>query len=682
MTESFVYAFEKIFEKLPKREFLKNPTNLISYMPDYGFDESQIKLLSSILSGNEEQLIKYLLGSINSESQYAALIPEFDSCGISSSCLLKDLKTAFDSNYRTDQVKTRKYGECRLSVDGKALYSLDMKTLLHVDDIVSISIPDCIVKISNNAFFNCRSLEEIDIPDSVTKIGSGAFMHCSSLKNVHIPYSVKSIDLFAFGYCGNAWFEVDERNEQYASENGALYDKKKETLISGPALIVNGICTIPNYVKNLEWLAFSSCTNLDTITIPKSVENLYPMTFHNCGRIFFNVDSENRIYSSENGVLFDKYKKTLLIGSSLVDEGLCEMPSFIEEIGERAFFGNKELIKACMSDNVKKIDDGAFEGCESLTEMCLSGSLTEIGPRTFQGCSSLERIEIPHSVDTISTEAFDGCTNLKGIFIPDSVESIDFEAFNGCISAKFDVERNDFFSSIHGALFDEDGSALFSGHPLVDNGTCFVPETVIEIHSCAFKGCTTLESIEIPDSVSAIRSSVFMGCTSLKDVHLPKKIDRISFCTFKGCTSLTEITIPDAVEKIQNEAFKDCTSLKKIHMPDTVSRIGNGAFQGCVSIETFKIPKRVKKIESMAFEGCTSLKEVTVPSSVSIIAMSAFENCESLVEIVIPASVQKIEFAAFRGCDSAYFYVDSANQRYTSIEGRLYDKIDSKFIDV
>lgn len=48
----------------------------------------------------------------------------------------------------------------------------------------SISIPESIVSIGDNAFLGCSSLSSIDIPASVTKIGDWAFAYCTNLKSI------------------------------------------------------------------------------------------------------------------------------------------------------------------------------------------------------------------------------------------------------------------------------------------------------------------------------------------------------------------------------------------------------------------------------------------------------------------------------------------------------------------
>ncbi len=53
----------------------------------------------------------------------------------------------------------------------------------------SITIPDGVTSIGNEAFYYCISLESIIIPDSVTSIGNAAFRDCTSLESIAIQKS-------------------------------------------------------------------------------------------------------------------------------------------------------------------------------------------------------------------------------------------------------------------------------------------------------------------------------------------------------------------------------------------------------------------------------------------------------------------------------------------------------------
>ena len=80
-------------------------------------------------------------------------------------------------------------------------------------------------------------------------------------------------------------------------------------------------------------------------------------------------------------------------------------------------------------------------------------------------------------------------------------------------AALFDVdERNRFFSSDRGALFDRDRKTLLVGYPLVHGGVCVIPETVTSIGYAAFDCCTSLKEMRIHASVTDIEENAFDEC--------------------------------------------------------------------------------------------------------------------------------------------------------------------------
>lgn len=67
--------------------------------------------------------------------------------------------------------------------------------------VTSVTIPDSVTSIDDNAFGFCSQLTNISIPNSVTSIGLSAFAHCTSLKSITLPSSLSTIGNFAFDGC-------------------------------------------------------------------------------------------------------------------------------------------------------------------------------------------------------------------------------------------------------------------------------------------------------------------------------------------------------------------------------------------------------------------------------------------------------------------------------------------------
>ena len=163
--------------------------------------------------------------------------------------------------------------------------------------------------------------------------------------------------------------------------------------------------------------------------------------------------------------------------------------------------------------------------------------------------------------------------------------------------------------------------------------------------------------------INADNTVIITGCDgSAVSIDIPAQIDGIDVTgigdyAFYRCADLTSVTIPSSVTSIGNYAFGGCTYLTSITIPDSVTSIGNHAFDRCDYLETVTIPSSVTSIGNYAFYWC-DIETVTIPSSVTSIGNYAFGGCTKLKSID----------------------VDSGNPNYSSLEGNLYNKDKTEFI--
>ena len=111
------------------------------------------------------------------------------------------------------------------------------------------------------------------------------------------------------------------------------------------------------------------------------------------------------------------------------------------------------------------------------------------------------------------------------------------------------------------------------------------------IGDAAFRGCTSLVSVEIPTLVTSIEEAAFSRCSSLASVEIPSSVTRIVNSAFGGCSSLASVTFAEGsrLGMIGDDAFNGCRSLVSVEIPSSVTRIGNGAFGGCLKLSTVKV---------------------------------------------------------------------------------------------
>ena len=245
----------------------------------------------------------------------------------------------------------------KVKIDGKIykVTSIGEDAFSGCEGLTEIVIPSGVNVIANHAFQDCEALSKIVIPSGVTSIETGVFSGCVNLKSVSIPSTVISIGVYAFQNCSS--------------------------LVA---------VEIPTSVTTIEDNTFFRCSGLNSITIPSSVTKIGKGVFTFCtGLTSINVSPDNAAYSSEDGVLYN-ISKTSLIKFPCNFSGEFTVPS-----------------------SVTTIEELSFDGCTGITGVQIPSSVTTIGHWAFRNCENLD-IVIDNAEDnvTVRDEAFKGCKSV------------------------------------------------------------------------------------------------------------------------------------------------------------------------------------------------------------------------------------------------------------------------------
>ena len=143
-------------------------------------------------------------------------------------------------------------------------------------EIITVTIPDSVTSIGDQAFSGCRSLTSITIPDSVTSIGDFVFSCCSALTSVIIPDSVSSMGYDVFCNCEKLQYNV-YGNTKYLGNA----DNPYHALITVESKKLSAY-EIHSKTKVICDSAFKGCERLTSITIPDSVVFIGDYTFFEC----------------------------------------------------------------------------------------------------------------------------------------------------------------------------------------------------------------------------------------------------------------------------------------------------------------------------------------------------------------------------------------------------------------
>jgi len=293
------------------------------------------------------------------------------------------------------------------AINGVPVVAIGAQSFYGQTSLSSLTISNGIGSIGSYAFFGCANLTNVDFPNSLTNLGDQVFASCTGLTSVSLPGSVTNLGDVPFYLCsGLKVINVAPTNPAYSSVTGVLFDKTQSKLLEGPGKIagnyvvpgsvteigdnafwectgLTGI-TIPNNVIVIEGGAVGYCGGLTNLNIPASATNIGVWAFYGCSNLTaINVNTNNPVFSSVNGILFDRNRATLI-----------------------QFPAGSATNSYTIPNSVTQLAQSAFSYCANLTNVTIPASVNDIEERAFEYCSSLAAIVVPDTVTNLGDQAF------------------------------------------------------------------------------------------------------------------------------------------------------------------------------------------------------------------------------------------------------------------------------------
>ncbi|MCH5184876.1 MAG: leucine-rich repeat protein [Oscillospiraceae bacterium] len=333
----------------------------------------------------------------------------------------------------------------------------------YAGEIKRITVNDGVTSISPYAFKGCN-IKNIAIPANMKSIGEGILADCDKLQSIKVPFIGENADpgmtavthKGVLGYFFGEGTGVKQGNKSYAVPESLTKVEVINSDINSyipPGAFENcsNICDIVIYGGNSVYDgAFSGCTDLKYLNMPKSVSYIGRNILENCVNIETIITpfigssrNDNKTETSVMGAFFggspEQTSETDIRQYYDDDKSMWyHIPSSLKNVTVRnntdipygALYGCKNVERVTIETGVV-INSYAFYGCTSLKYISLPNNLREIRRMAFAECSSAESINIPKNARFIDEHAFFNAGALGKIIIPRSVDHIGSNAFEG-----------------------------------------------------------------------------------------------------------------------------------------------------------------------------------------------------------------------------------------------------------
>ncbi len=552
-----------------------------------------------------------------------------------------------------------------------------------------------------------ESVKEIVLPNGIKTIGAKLFYEWKGLTSITIPNTVTSIEEQAFYRCDNLGaIDFEEGGTEPLVIGDGHVESYEGSTYYGVFTYVSSYSTVTSYALPL-----------DSIVLPARTKHIgdYAFYYSPVKSITFDGELENELTigayafgSCTKLTGFTIPEGTKEIGRNAFNNATLseiDLPDSLVTIGDQAFAythvtNHKDTLT--IPKNVESIGYSAFydnSGYRNYTTVDLSAAtnLTFIGYQAFAYMKTLTTVKFAEATEDspalkIGASAFFNDPLLNNVVLPANVADIGSETvwgasgtFTGNKSTGQSFANNYALKSITFDTYKSGDKAGKSDLALIADKT-FTK--------------TGLTSIKFPESVGeelVLGTNLFTSCASLKTVYLSTSIQNIDG-VFSGCGSLQTITVAEGSKffseskdpsfpalynaegdsvlfvyqavnghidilsgvRIGANAFANQTEITSVTIGTTVQEIGSYAFQNCISLQsvTFQAGSVLTSIGSYAFSNCYELSSINLEACTHLTTLGTngvgyiFQNCNKLsIDLEINSSdLQNVGTYAFSYC--------------------------------
>ncbi len=401
---------------------------------------------------------------------------------------------------------------------------IDYDMFIDKEKLRSITLPETLEYINDNAFHNCDGLTSIDIPASVKRIGGNAFSYCDHLATVTGMEGLSE---------SNSWEVWDVFNGTAITQpvyGGSVFlympplMKGEYEMPAGIKMIAAGsirnsqlsAIILPASITDIGNDAFADCSNLVDIycyatTPPICHDGVwdYGVDLDLClvhvpasaVEDYHNADEWRdfgRIVGIVTGELVDMTINVATAGT--LNDALFNAAVAEAQISDKMLIRNLTVTGCLNADDITYLN--------MLPNTLYNMEMLDMSDATLEGNVITERIfyttlykiiKLPAGVTSIANDAFRDSRRLRDITLPAALETI--------------------------------GSYAFAGTGLTNIS---IPDGVIEMGDRCMQNCSSLTTITLGNGLTSIPECWAEYCDNLEELTIGKLLTSISWRVFCG----------------------------------------------------------------------------------------------------------------------------------------------------
>ena len=515
--------------------------------------------------------------------------------------------------------------------------------------------------IADYAFYGCAALTSITIPESVTCIGDEAFSNCTSIESILCHRKTSpSIESSTFSkYSATLYVpsDIEYKNHSVWGKFEKIVSMGDEQIFTRDGLYYKTISS--ESIFSLSLLTQENFNKFTPISLIGSQNWRYDSKYGaKMSGFQDNVTHQNEDWLISPAMDLSKYSSATLEFSHAFGPA-ASVPTTATQKAQYTCWVSNNFDGDVATATWKKLPitygtsawsfitttvnipaENLKENCRIAWKyVCDDESATwEINSVDVTGAPKQKRVEvisspnkysgniviptivtnndIAYNVVGIDTKAFYDCSSLTSLAIPNSIKHVGDNAIAGkssltAITLTAPSIENYCEGQLNKLLWQA-GCAIPRILQIGDNkpSDIIIPEMVSKISDYAFYNCSSLTSITIPNSIESIGVNAFSECSLLKDITIPSSVISLGKSVFENCISLISAAVGNGITSLDNSTFLGCSSLKSVTLGGKIVNIGENVFSGCTALNEIKLPASVKSIEENAFAGCTKLYDI------------------------------------------------------------------------